>query len=150
MPRAKKTPAKKTPTKSVKTTAPKKAEPTDAPERASRKPISGLPEGTQDIGNNMMPYWEVVEQAIDSLVTTYQFNKMLTPAFEARKIVEKGLGLENNITKKQLVDLKWPGGEDYVLRPELRIGMARAFILQDLTDETKPYKYYSMGPGVES
>lgn len=144
--KAKKTAPKKTATAKIAKTPAKSAEVVEPSMRAARRPIAGIPTGTQDVVRDQMHYWAVVEQALQSLINTYQFNKMATPIYEAKKLIVKGLGEENTVVKKKLVSLDWPNEENYALRPELRVGMARAYLQQNMGEESKPHKFYAMGP----
>jgi len=117
------------------------------PSRKKRsKKILQAPSGMPDILPEDQVYWERVKKAIRHLAEIYRFQYLETPLLEEVVLFEKtGKGIVNEPGKEVFL-LRTGKGNRLALRPELRGGLIRSYLENELFQKTSPVKLFTLGP----
>jgi histidyl-tRNA synthetase len=86
------------------------------------------PKGTDDILPPRSRDWLRAERAFLDLAETFGYDLVLTPAFEATELFERGVGEATEVVGKQMYTFTDKGGRSVTLRPEATAGLVRAMI----------------------
>ena len=103
------------------------------------------PKGTVDITGSDALLWEYVNNVVNTVMKTYNYDYIRTPIFEASELFHRTVGESSDIVRKETYDFKDKGDRSITLRPEGTAGVVRSFI------ENKDYaspdvkKYYYNG-----
>jgi len=91
-------------------------------------------------------YFQKVNNACETVLGFYGFQKIDTPILEDTALYEKGTGLSTDIVQKQMFTLRTRGGDHLTLRPEFTPGIVRAYLEHGMQSLPQPIKLYSLGP----
>ncbi len=99
--------------------------------------------GTKDILTNDFLNWELISQETVKLLKRYGFSQIETSALERAELYKS---LSNQDTEL-LYEVIGDKGEKLALRPELRLGLLRAYLEHDLGETlAQPARLFSVGP----
>ena len=103
------------------------------------------PKGTIDVKGNDALLYEYVSSLVNTIMSSYNYEYIRTPLFEASELFHRSVGESSDIVKKETYDFLDKGNRNMTLRPEGTAGVVRSFI------EDKEYalpdvkKYYYNG-----
>ena len=83
------------------------------------------PRGTNDIFDETMRSWEMIEDVIRQFMSVYNISKMATPVFEHTEVFLKNNDASDVVNKEMYTFLD-KGGRSLTLRPEGTAGLIRA------------------------
>lgn len=147
-------PAKKkaTPKKATAQRAPKSAKKATPKKKAEKAPaiqeeilIQAL-RGMRDILPAEQPYWERVRKILGSAANEYGFQRIDLPTVEYAHLYLRNIGEGTDILDKEIYLFNTRGGDRVALRPEMTVGLCRAFIEHGMGVLPKPIKLFSIGP----
>ena len=103
------------------------------------------PKGTIDVKGSDALLYEYVSSLVNTIMSSYNYEYIRTPLFEASELFHRSVGESSDIVKKETYDFLDKGNRNMTLRPEGTAGVVRSFI------EDKEYalpdvkKYYYNG-----
>ena len=104
------------------------------------------PRGTNDIFDETMRSWEMIEDVIRQFMSVYHISKMATPVFEHTEVFLKNNDASDVVNKEMYTFLD-KGGRSLTLRPEGTAGLIRAVAQHKLYNSPEGLiKYYYLGP----
>lgn len=86
------------------------------------------PKGTDDIVAPQSQAWRDVLGLWEDWAARYGYPLVMTPAFEATELFERGVGDTTEVVTKQMYTFTDGGGRSISLRPEGTAGVVRAFL----------------------
>jgi len=103
------------------------------------------PKGTTDITGNESLLWEYMNSVVATMMSTYNYEFIRTPIFEASELYHRSVGETSDIVQKETYDFKDKGDRNLTLRPEGTAGVVRSYIENKLYAEPDAKKYYYNG-----
>ena len=103
------------------------------------------PKGTIDVTGSDSLLWEYTNQVISTMMSTYNYEFIRTPIFEASELFHRSVGESSDIVRKETYDFKDKGDRNITLRPEGTAGVVRSYIENKLYAEPDVKKYYYNG-----
>lgn len=89
--------------------------------------------------------WLWIESKADLIASLYGFEKMITPVFEHTEVFTRSSGQASDIISKEMYSFKDKGDRDLSLRPEITAPIVRAYIENNLSQNSSNRLYY-FGP----
>ena len=84
--------------------------------------------GTYDLYGDKANAYLYIRSMIESIMSTYNYEYMQTPTFEASNLFHRSVGNTTDIVTKETYDFKDRGDRNITLRPEGTAGIVRSFI----------------------
>ncbi len=118
------------------------------PEKAVSKPDAGFsaPRGMEDIYGAEWLYWDKLFKVARKLSEFYDFLKIETPVLEEADLFINTAGEATELVEKELYTARSKTGEMLALRPEITVGVARAFLEHKLSRAGQLQKFWYEGP----
>jgi histidyl-tRNA synthetase len=104
--------------------------------------------GVRDILPAERGAWSAVESAAAAAARRFGYEEIETPILEPVGLVERGVGGDTDVVRKEMFRLESHGGDGarLVLRPEATAGIVRAYFEGGLNSGPQPVRLYTMGP----
>ena len=102
--------------------------------------------GTKDILPNETPSWQYVESVIHRVMQNFNYQEIRTPAFEQTGLFARSIGELTDIVSKEMYTFLDRSEESITLRPEGTAAALRAFIQNNLGEQSPLTKVYYIGP----
>ncbi|MBI4549016.1 MAG: histidine--tRNA ligase [Ignavibacteriae bacterium] len=102
--------------------------------------------GTKDILPGESHRWQYVEQTIRTVMHTFNYREIRTPAFEETALFARGIGELTDIVGKQMYTFQDRGGTSLTLKPEMTASVIRAYIQHNLGEQQPLVKLYYCAP----
>ncbi len=103
------------------------------------------PKGCIDITGDDSLLWEYVNDVVNTMMRTYNYEYIRTPIFEASELFHRSVGETSDIVKKETYDFKDKADRSLTLRPEGTAGVIRSFIENKCYHLPDIKKYYYNG-----
>jgi len=114
-------------------------------ETPPKKSVAAV-KGTHDILPGEVEKWQALERLARQTFELYGYRELRAPVFEATELFEKGTGQTSDVVTKEMYTFTDKGGRSLTLRPEYTPSVARAIIEHRLDLQTRPLRFYFMGP----
>lgn len=102
--------------------------------------------GTTDIYGITGKKWLYLNNLIEDICRSYNYDYIRTPIFEATELFHRGVGETTDIVTKETYDFKDRGDRSITLRPEGTAGVVRSYIENKMYgDATQPVKLFYNG-----
>jgi histidyl-tRNA synthetase len=113
----------------------------------SAQPIKAA-RGVRDILPAERVTWCLVETAASASAGRFGYAEIETPVIEPVALVERGVGGDTDVVRKEMYRLESHGEESarLVLRPEATAGIVRAYFEGGLNQGPQPVRLYTIGP----
>ncbi len=102
--------------------------------------------GTKDILPAESPLWQDAEDAIRRVMATYNYLEIRTPIFEQTSLFSRSIGELTDIVSKEMYTFLDRSEESVTLRPEGTASVIRAYIQNNLGEQSPFSKLYYIGP----
>lgn len=102
--------------------------------------------GTKDILPGEVEEWQHVEEIIRRVMSTFNYREIRTPVFEQTGLFARSIGELTDIVSKEMYSFKDRSEESLTLRPEGTASALRAYIQNNLGEQTPLTKLYYIGP----
>ncbi len=86
------------------------------------------PRGTTDIYGEDIRYRDFINSAARSIFKVFNFEELITPAFEYTEVFSRSIGEETDIVQKEMYTFKDRKGRSLTLRPEGTASVVRAAV----------------------
>jgi len=86
------------------------------------------PRGTADIYGEDIKYRDFINSAARDIFKIFNFNELITPAFEYTEVFSRSIGEETDIVQKEMYTFSDRKGRSLTLRPEGTAAVVRAFV----------------------
>lgn len=104
------------------------------------------PRGTNDVFDDSMRTWQIIEDTIRQFMHVYHIGKMQTPVFEHTEVFLKN-NESSDVVNKEMYTFIDKGDRSLTLRPEGTAGIIRAVAQHKLYNTPEGLlKYYYLGP----
>lgn len=93
--------------------------------------------------------WERVERAAVECARRYGYQELETPIIEPLALIERGVGSDSDVVRKEIYLLEVHGderGPRLALRPEGTAGIVRAYFQRGLNQRPQPVRLFTLGP----
>lgn len=90
--------------------------------------------------------WSFVEDVARKTAKDYGFQEIRTPLFERTELFQRGVGETSDIVSKEMYVFEDKGGRSMSLRPEGTAPVMRAFIENQLYQQSPIHKLFYIGP----
>lgn len=116
------------------------------------------PRGTKDILPDDQQYFKYIQGAVDKQAEINGYEKIETPIFEYEGLYQKGTGIDSDIVKKEMYEVRravmgesgdrihHQEKERLILRPEYTPGIVRAYLQHGMRSWPQPVQLYYFGP----
>jgi len=102
--------------------------------------------GTKDILPVESPLWQAAEEAINQVMVAYNYQEIRTPIFEQTTLFSRSIGEHTDIVSKEMYTFLDRSEESITLRPEGTASVLRAYIQNNLGEQSPLSKLYYAGP----
>ncbi|HLR70229.1 MAG TPA: histidine--tRNA ligase [Pseudogracilibacillus sp.] len=106
------------------------------------------PRGTVDLLPEQTRKWHYIENMLQDLCRSFNYEEIRTPVFEHTEVFSRGVGDTTDIVQKEMYTFEDRGGRSITLRPEGTAGVVRAYIENKLygspIQPTKLYYFYQL------
>ena len=102
--------------------------------------------GTKDILPEETPRWQLVESVIHRVMQFFNYQEIRTPAFEQTGLFARSIGELTDIVSKEMYTFLDRSEESITLRPEGTAAALRAYIQNNLGEQSPLTKVYYIGP----
>ncbi len=102
--------------------------------------------GTKDILPGEVETWQRVEETIRRVLSSFNYREIRTPIFEQTSLFARSIGELTDIVSKEMYTFIDRSEESLTLRPEGTAAALRAYIQNNLGEQTPLTKLYYMGP----
>ncbi len=102
--------------------------------------------GTKDILPSDSVVWQYVEEVIRLVMASYNYQEIRTPVFEQTSLFARSIGELTDIVSKEMYTFTDRSEESITLRPEGTASALRAYIQNNLGEQTPLTKIYYEGP----
>jgi histidyl-tRNA synthetase len=102
--------------------------------------------GTKDILPSESPLWQAAEDAIRRVMGSYNYQEIRTPIFEQTSLFARSIGELTDIVSKEMYTFLDRSEESVTLRPEGTAAVIRAYIQNNLGEQSPLSKLYYLGP----
>jgi histidyl-tRNA synthetase len=100
------------------------------------------PRGTKDILPAEIYKWHHIENKIRSITALYNFKEIRTPTFESTELFNRSVGAVTDIVGKEMYSFLDKGGNSITLKPEMTANVIRAYIENNLSNDSQLHKLY--------
>jgi histidyl-tRNA synthetase len=90
--------------------------------------------------------WQYVEETIRRVMSTFNYHEIRTPVFEQTGLFARSIGELTDIVSKEMYTFKDRSDESLTLRPEGTASTLRAYIQNNLGEQSPLAKLYYIGP----
>lgn len=104
-----------------------------------------LPNDPQELWRNSH-LWAFVEETIRQIAKDYGFQEIRTPIFERTELFARGVGETSDIVSKEMYTFNDKGNRSMSLRPEGTAPVMRAFVENNLANQSSIHKLFYIGP----
>jgi histidyl-tRNA synthetase len=114
---------------------------------SQRQPIRAA-RGLRDLLPAALPTWREVGTEARAVATRYGYQEIETPLIEPEALVERGVGGDTDVVRKEIYRLQphaERGGVPLVLRPEATAGIVRAYFEGGLNQRPQPVRLWTQG-----
>ncbi len=101
--------------------------------------------GTKDILPSEIIHWQELESSFHTFFQNYGYKEIRTPIFEKTELFSRGVGSDTDIVSKEMYSWNDKNGDSLTLRPELTASIVRAYIQNNLANESPFTKLYYFG-----
>lgn len=91
-------------------------------------------------------HWQYVEEIVRKTAHDYGYKEMRTPLFERTELFVRGVGESSDIVTKEMYTFEDKAGRSMTLRPEATASTMRAFVENQLYQQSTVNKYFYLGP----
>ncbi len=110
------------------------------------KLVINSPRGTADIYGEDIKYRDFISSTVRGVFKTFNFNELITPAFEYTEVFSRSIGEETDIVKKEMYTFNDKKGRSLTLRPEGTAAVVRAAVERKMFGSGNlPIKLFYMG-----
>lgn len=102
--------------------------------------------GTKDILPGEVAGWQAVEEVIRHVCRDFNFREIRTPVFEQTSLFARSIGELTDIVSKEMYTFVDRSEESVTLRPEGTASTLRAYIQNNLGEQSPLVKVYYVGP----
>ena len=102
--------------------------------------------GTKDVLPGEVEQWQHVEETIRRVMSAFNYREIRTPIFEQTGLFARSIGELTDIVSKEMYTFKDRSDESLTLRPEGTASALRAYIQNNLGEQTPLTKLYYIGP----
>jgi histidyl-tRNA synthetase len=102
--------------------------------------------GTKDILPEETANWQYVESVIRRVMLNFNYQEIRTPAFEQTGLFSRSIGELTDIVSKEMYTFLDRSEESITLRPEGTASTLRAYIQNNLGEQSPLTKVYYIGP----
>ena len=102
------------------------------------------PKGTKDILPKDIYKWHFVENVIREVTGLFNFTEIRTPILEYTELFKRGVGSDTDIVGKEMYTFDDKSGDSLTLRPEGTAPVMRAFLENNLLNDSPLHKLYYM------
>jgi histidyl-tRNA synthetase len=102
--------------------------------------------GTKDILPTEANIWQHIEGSVRRVMSRYNYWEIRTPIFEQTSLFARSIGELTDIVSKEMYTFLDRGEESITLRPEGTAAVLRAFIQNNLGEQSPLTKVYYLGP----
>lgn len=102
--------------------------------------------GTKDILPEETANWQYVESVIRRVMLNFNYHEIRTPAFEQTGLFSRSIGELTDIVSKEMYTFLDRSEESITLRPEGTASTLRAYIQNNLGEQSPLTKVYYIGP----
>jgi len=86
------------------------------------------PRGTADIYGEDIKYRDFINSSVRNIFKIFNFNELITPAFEYTEVFSRSIGEETDIVQKEMYTFNDKKGRSLTLRPEGTAAVVRAAV----------------------
>lgn len=104
--------------------------------------LTQAPRGTKDWFGKDMELRNKIEDLAKRIATKYNFNQIITPAFEHTDLFERGVGDDTDVVQKEMYTFQDKGGRTMSLKPEGTAPAIRAYLEHNMYAEPAPTKLF--------
>lgn len=102
--------------------------------------------GTKDILPSDARAWQHVEQTVHSVMHDFNYHEIRTPIFEQTGLFARSIGELTDIVSKEMYTFQDRSEDSITLRPEGTASTLRAYIQNNLGEQSPIAKMYYIGP----
>ncbi len=102
--------------------------------------------GTKDILPSDATAWQHVERTVRQVMHAFNYREIRTPLFEQTGLFARSIGELTDIVSKEMYTFPDRSGESVTLRPEGTAAVLRAYIQNNLGEQSPLVKVYYIGP----
>jgi histidyl-tRNA synthetase len=102
--------------------------------------------GTKDILPAEVSGWQTVESAVRQVMHSFNYQEIRTPVFEQTGLFSRSIGELTDIVSKEMYTFLDRSEESITLRPEGTAAALRAYIQNNLGEQSPLTKLYYIGP----
>ncbi len=102
--------------------------------------------GTRDILPPESYLWNVVEEIAIKTFKSYGYLEIRTPAMEPLELFKRSIGEDTDIVNKEMYVFEDKRGRKLALRPEGTAPVARAYLTNQLQNQSHPLRFFYLGP----
>ena len=102
--------------------------------------------GTKDIIPGESERWHFVEATVRSVLHLHNYSELRTPIFENTALFARSIGELTDIVSKEMYTFTDRSGDSVTLRPEGTASAIRAYLQNNLGEQSPLTKLYYMGP----
>jgi histidyl-tRNA synthetase len=102
--------------------------------------------GTKDILPEETAAWQHVERTIHRVMRDFNYREVRTPVFESTSLFSRSIGELTDIVSKEMYTFTDRSEESLTLRPEGTASTLRAYIQNNLGEQSPLTKLYYIGP----
>ena len=102
--------------------------------------------GTRDILPDETVRWQAVEQAIRTVMQTFNYKDIRTPVFEETALFARSIGELTDIVGKEMYTFTDRSGTSLTLKPEMTASVVRAYLQHNLGEQQPLVKLYYLTP----
>ncbi len=107
--------------------------------------VLNSPRGTADIFGNDIEYRDHVTDSARDLFEIFNYNEIITPAFEHTEVFSRSIGTETDIVSREMYTFKDKKGRSLTLRPEGTAAVVRAVIENKMYTAGATLKLFYIG-----
>ena len=108
--------------------------------------LTRRPRGTEDLVDEIIPYWRFMEDTVRELCANYGYEEIRTPIFEHTELFNRSVGETTDIVEKEMYSFMDRGNRSITLRPEGTAAVVRAYLENRLYAGPQPSKLFYLGP----
>jgi len=102
--------------------------------------------GTKDILPPESYLWQRTEETIRSVMHNFNYREIRTPAFEETSLFARSIGELTDIVGKEMYTFTDRSGTSLTLKPEMTAAVVRAYIQNNLGEQSSLVKVYYLSP----
>jgi histidyl-tRNA synthetase len=102
--------------------------------------------GTKDILPAESAAWQSVEGVVRTVMADFNYREIRTPVFEQTSLFARSIGELTDIVSKEMYSFLDRGEDSITLRPEGTASTLRAYIQNNLAEQSPMVKLYYLGP----